>query len=55
MNQAYSFDISEEEVTVEGPDGLNLSVKGRVPDKWVLIIVALIASAFGLNEIMGGM
>ena len=55
MTESYSFEVSEETVSVEGPDGLNLQVKGRVPDKWLLIAAALVASLFGLTEIMGGL
>ena len=49
-------DISEDEVRVQGPDGLDLTFAGRIPDKWALLVIIAIASMLGLNELgVGGL
>ena len=49
-------DISEDEVRVQGPDGLDLTLAGRIPDKWALLLIIAIASMLGLNELgVGGL
>ena len=43
------IDIEEESIEIS-TDDIKLTVKGRVPEKWLIIVVSLIVSAFGLNE-----
>ena len=43
--------ISEEELHVTGPDGLNLRLAGRIPDKWGILLLLAIASMLGFNEL----
>ncbi len=43
------IDIEEDKVEIS-TDDIKLTVKGRVPEKWLIIVVSLILSVFGLNE-----
>jgi len=48
---SYEIDLDEESVKVTGPD-MDLEIKGRIPDRWALIIVAAILAFFGLQELI---
>jgi hypothetical protein len=45
-----SIDVSEEEISIKGDD-LDLTLQGRIPDKWALYIVLLIGSMLGLDQL----
>ena len=44
------IDISEEEISIKGDD-LDLTLKGRIPDKWAVYVLLLIASFLGLDQL----
>jgi hypothetical protein len=46
-----SFDVSEEEINIQGADGLNLKIKGRIPDKWAILIILALGSFLGLDQL----
>ena len=48
---SYEIDLEEESVKVTGPD-MDLEIKGRIPDRWALIVIAAIAGFLGLNELI---
>lgn len=45
------IDLSEEEFSIRGSDGLDLTVKGRIPDKWAVYVLLLMASLLGLDQL----
>ena len=45
------IDISEDEISIQGAEGLDLKIKGRIPDKMALYICLLIASFLGLDQL----
>jgi len=45
----YEIDLEEERVKVTGPD-MDLEIKGRIPDRWALIVIAAIAGFLGIKE-----
>ena len=45
------IDLSEDEFSIKGADGLNLRIKGRIPDKWALYVLLLLASFLGLDQL----
>jgi len=46
-----SIDVSEDEISIQGAEGLNLKIKGRIPDKWALYVMLLLASFLGLDQL----
>ena len=44
------IDISEDEISIKGDD-LDLTLKGRIPDKWAVYVLLLIASFLGLDQL----
>jgi len=46
---SYDIEIEEEKVAVSGPD-FDLEVKGSIPDRWAIIVIALIAGFLGIKE-----
>lgn len=44
------IDISEEEISIKGDD-LDLKLSGRIPDKWAVYVLLLIASFMGLDQL----
>jgi hypothetical protein len=50
VDMTTSIDVSEEEISIKGDD-LDLTLQGRIPDKWALYIVLLIGSMLGLDQL----
>jgi len=48
-DMSYEIDLDEESVKVTGPD-MDLEIKGRIPDRWALIVIAAIAGFLGIKE-----
>lgn len=46
-----SLNVSEDEISIQGAEGLDLKIKGRIPDKMALYILLLIASFLGLDQL----
>lgn len=47
---SYDIDLEEDRVQIKGPD-MDLEIKGRIPDRWALIVIAAIAGFLGLKEL----
>ena len=51
VDMTTSFDVSEDEISIQGAEGLNLKIKGRIPDKWAMYVMLLLASFLGLDQL----
>lgn len=44
------IDVSEDEISIKGDD-LDLTLSGRIPDKWAVYVLLLVASFLGLDSL----
>jgi len=46
------IEIEDELVSiVDEESGLDLTLKGRVPREWLLVVIAVVLAAFGLSDL----